>query len=915
MPGLPGGTCWRLLRGLTAPRMLTVLLCTALVAAAVPARGSIAQAQTSFAPIRINSGGGVYTDPIGKVWGAESGCIGGGNQTSAESIDGTDADSLYQSARVGVSACSYTVPNGSYTVTLKFVETAKSATNQRKFDVLLEGELAFNDLDIFAQAGGRYKALDRSAAIAVSDGKLNIAFMKVTDNPMVSAIEIVYGTSAPPPACTPTFPPPQSLAPGQAKTGAICPADQMDLFSFGGVAGQQARIQMTATAGSALQPYVELWDCCTGDGTKLAQSTTANHTIVMTLPYSGNYAVRAGSFNRASTGAYSLSLTLTTPQAAPALQTPGQRSDLGPLITDSLQPPFHWSAVGEASSYRIQIATSADLRAGAINATVGTTSYIMPSWQKLKPATQYWWHVQVVGSTSWSDTFTFKTPSVPGTPTLTAPVHGTTASSLTPTLDWASAANAPTTYHVQVASNSWFGTKVVDASVSADSSYTVPTALAPDTTYFWRVNAANGAGTSAYSPTWSFRTPPPDTPPTIAMLTPAPDATDVPVGADLTITFSEAMLPASISATTVSLKSAGGTPVPATVSYDAESRTARLNPTEDLLAHLSYAATVKGGSAGVRDLNGTSLAADRSWSFTTAVIVWPGPAALTVVDPLVQVGTQLYVSWSGVEHPSTNDWIGLFKVGDPDSATVSRQLTGGGPQGSLYVTMPTTAGSYEARLFLNNGTSASATSSTVWGVKLAAASRGPVWDRSAVVTWQGLGFETDGSIYTHIDTARIEGAPARPVPVIDISDQLPDGEYVLWWDLVPGIYEMTLRWQGRTGRAYDVATTRLLVPSITASSSAVAPGASIQACWAYLETPTSTDWFALYRPGSAPDASPVPGTRQNTDGTASGCRTMTMPAESGNYELRLFPNGQVPDPNDVNPIAMSSYIVVEGSAP
>ncbi len=57
--------------------------------------------------------------------------------------------------------------------------------------------------------------------------------------------------------------------------------------------------------------------------------------------------------------------------------------------------------------------------------------------------------------------------------------------------------------------------------------------------------------------------------------------------------------------------------VPATVSYDAATRTATLTPTTNLTASTTYTATVKGGSSGVKDLSGNSLAADITWSFTT----------------------------------------------------------------------------------------------------------------------------------------------------------------------------------------------------------------------------------------------------------------------------------------------------------
>ncbi len=75
----------------------------------------------------------------------------------------------------------------------------------------------------------------------------------------------------------------------------------------------------------------------------------------------------------------------------------------------------------------------------------------------------------------------------------------------------------------------------------------------------------------------------------------------------------------AIGGATFSLVAAGTTtPLAAAVTYDATSRTATLDPSAALAAGTTYTATVRGGSAGIRDLAGNPLAADRSWSFTTA---------------------------------------------------------------------------------------------------------------------------------------------------------------------------------------------------------------------------------------------------------------------------------------------------------
>jgi hypothetical protein len=107
------------------------------------------------------------------------------------------------------------------------------------------------------------------------------------------------------------------------------------------------------------------------------------------------------------------------------------------------------------------------------------------------------------------------------------------------------------------------------------------------------------------------------TPPTITSWSPANLATGVLVTADVQITFSEAMNAAKLSTTTVSLAQ-GAAAVPATVGYNAATKTVTLHPAAALATNTSYTATVKGGAAGVTDLSGTPLAQDQVLTFTTA---------------------------------------------------------------------------------------------------------------------------------------------------------------------------------------------------------------------------------------------------------------------------------------------------------
>jgi hypothetical protein len=64
------------------------------------------------------------------------------------------------------------------------------------------------------------------------------------------------------------------------------------------------------------------------------------------------------------------------------------------------------------------------------------------------------------------------------------------------------------------------------------------------------------------------------------------------------------------------------TPIPATVSYNADTKTATLNPSSTLVAGTTYTAVVEGTADGdyvaVKDADGTPMATDYIFHFTTA---------------------------------------------------------------------------------------------------------------------------------------------------------------------------------------------------------------------------------------------------------------------------------------------------------
>ncbi len=113
---------------------------------------------------------------------------------------------------------------------------------------------------------------------------------------------------------------------------------------------------------------------------------------------------------------------------------------------------------------------------------------------------------------------------------------------------------------------------------------------------------------------------PDTTPPTVSSITPANNVTDISTATAITATFSEEIDPATLAGSTFELRDPTTATVPATITYDAATRTATLQPDEPLNTTTTYTAQVKGGANDprIKDLAGNALAASLAWSFTTA---------------------------------------------------------------------------------------------------------------------------------------------------------------------------------------------------------------------------------------------------------------------------------------------------------
>lgn len=117
---------------------------------------------------------------------------------------------------------------------------------------------------------------------------------------------------------------------------------------------------------------------------------------------------------------------------------------------------------------------------------------------------------------------------------------------------------------------------------------------------------------------------PDTTAPEVSTSGPANAATGVPRNPTLTASFTEAMTPSTINATTFVLMN-GATSVPGTVSY--AGTVATFIPTSALAANTTYTATI---STGAKDAAGNPLTTAKVWTFTTVATSLTGPAAVSL---------------------------------------------------------------------------------------------------------------------------------------------------------------------------------------------------------------------------------------------------------------------------------------------
>ena len=207
--------------------------------------------------------------------------------------------------------------------------------------------------------------------------------------------------------------------------------------------------------------------------------------------------------------------------------------------------------------------------------------------------------------------------------------------------------------------------------------------------------------------------------PTVTSTVPLPGSTGVSSSTAVSATFDKALDPTTVTSTTFRLLDPSSNVVPASVTYNASTRTATLAPTTPLGLVATYSAVITGGSGGVKDTSGNPMASTVSWIFSTCCSVWNASATPAMIDSgdgaSVEVGFRFRSDLSGfitalrfyksaanigthVGHLWTNDGIILA------SATFAGESASGWQQVVLTTPVPINAGTtYVASYFAPSG--------------------------------------------------------------------------------------------------------------------------------------------------------------------------------------------------------------------
>ena len=151
-------------------------------------------------PVRITPHNAAVFTKDGQEWSPDCYFKGGQTVERVGAVTGTAHPELYHVERYGNFSYAVPVAPGRYTVTLRFAEryfgTANSmggGTGSRIFHVFCNGEALLKNLDVFKEAGGADRALEKTfTGVAPNEqGYILLEFKPVVNYALIYAIEVI----------------------------------------------------------------------------------------------------------------------------------------------------------------------------------------------------------------------------------------------------------------------------------------------------------------------------------------------------------------------------------------------------------------------------------------------------------------------------------------------------------------------------------------------------------------------------------------------------------------------------------------------------------------------------------------------------------------------------------------------------
>jgi hypothetical protein len=149
---------------------------------------TITEAGAGFSAIRVNCGGPALTDSAGNAWSADDQS---NHSNTVNRINSTDLQGIYQkdSWSTGTLQYQFNIPNGAYTVKLRFAEFYVTQKGQRVMSVVINGANVMSNFDILNYANTN-QAFDLTFPVAVTNGQVTIQMVPIVGTAKLNGLEV-----------------------------------------------------------------------------------------------------------------------------------------------------------------------------------------------------------------------------------------------------------------------------------------------------------------------------------------------------------------------------------------------------------------------------------------------------------------------------------------------------------------------------------------------------------------------------------------------------------------------------------------------------------------------------------------------------------------------------------------------------